>query len=111
MLKKILKMMDEIEKEDGKDKDYAWRWLRLRTLLEASADSFPTMELLERLAPEEPLNDDELGGCIWCGWGENMMYFSKGIKNKGSIYSDARPETHVPECPWVQTRAILDKKE
>ena len=28
----------EIEKEDGADKDYAWRWLRLRTVLGANSN-------------------------------------------------------------------------
>lgn len=31
--KMINEIMDKIEVDDGKDKDYAWRWLKLRTIL------------------------------------------------------------------------------
>ena len=64
--------------------------------------------LLELLAPEQPINDDESGGCIWCGWSESLMYFLQEKKDIGSIYADNRPETHRSDCPWVQARKLLE---
>jgi len=42
MSKSVSKIMDEIEQQDGKDKDYGWRWLRLRVILSASSNRRPT---------------------------------------------------------------------
>ena len=54
--------------------------------------------LLERLAPEDPMNQDEMGGCVWCAG------------NGGKKYGDAGrdPEDHAADCPWVEARAMLN---
>jgi hypothetical protein len=69
-----------------------------------------SVALLELLAPEQPLNDYD-GGCVWCGWSEEMKYYSLGQKNKGSSYADNQPENHRPDCPWVQARILLELKK
>lgn len=56
-------------------------------------------DLLERLAPEEPINQDEMGGCVWCtGTPPGQQYG----------YAGADPSDHEVGCPWVQARALLD---
>ena len=69
-----------------------------------------SVALLELLAPEKPINDDQ-GGCVWCGWSEEMKYYSLGQANKGSMYADNQPENHEPDCPWIQVRKLLELKE
>lgn len=56
------------------------------------------MRLLERLAPPEPMNQDEQGGCVWCGGAVD-----------GSMYATADPKDHAADCPWVEARALLAK--
>lgn len=74
-----------------------------------SRDSIKTLiELLKELAPEQPMNQDEQGGCVWCGWSEQMMYFRLG-KYNGSRYSDERFETHTSACPWVKARKVIEE--
>lgn len=67
-----------------------------------------SIALLELLAPKQPINDDDQGGCIWCGWSEEMKYYSLGQENKGSMYADNNPENHRPDCPWVLARKLLE---
>ena len=57
------------------------------------------IELLNRIAPEEPINQDEQGGCVWCGgtppgsrWG----------------YATADPKDHEYGCPWIEIRKLLE---
>lgn len=54
-------------------------------------------ELLERLAPEEPMNQDEMGGCVWCGGPAGSSYG----------YAGPDPKDHMPDCPYVAARALL----
>lgn len=54
--------------------------------------------LLEKLAPYTPLNQDEMGGCVFCGSsppGERYGY-------SGRFLSD-----HEQGCPWVKARRAL----
>lgn len=53
--------------------------------------------LLARLAPEEPYNEDEQGGCVWCGGPWNRKY----------KYAGEDPADHAADCPWVAARALL----
>ncbi len=57
-----------------------------------------TLNLLEKLAPEKPMNQDELGGCVWCG----------GSGKEGQYgYCTPDPACHTAGCPWVAARALL----
>lgn len=54
--------------------------------------------LLEKLAPYSPMNQDEMGGCVFCGGmppGERYGY-------SGRFLSD-----HEAGCPWVKARRAL----
>ena len=54
--------------------------------------------LLEKLAPYSPMNQDEMGGCVFCGGmppGERYGY-------SGRFLSD-----HEKGCPWVKARRTL----
>lgn len=55
-------------------------------------------KLLEQLAPEWPINQDELGGCVFCG----------GIP-PGQKYGSAGRDLadHHRGCPWVKARRLL----
>jgi hypothetical protein len=51
-------------------------------------------ELLKKIAPEQPIQQDEQGGCVWCGedsWGSES-------------YRDY--ERHE-DCPWGRVRKII----
>lgn len=53
-------------------------------------------ELLEQLAPAEPINQDEMGGCAWCGaFGETTYSYVK------------RGDWHQHDCPWLRMRHLL----
>ena len=54
--------------------------------------------LLAKLAPKKPINQDELGGCVWCGG-----------HPPGSTYGYAGRDLadHKPGCPWVKARRLL----
>lgn len=52
-------------------------------------------QLIEELAPEEPMNQDEQGGCVWCGG------------RAFTVYSTSDPATHETDCPWVRARQML----
>ena len=51
------------------------------------------INLLESLAPAEPMSQDEQGGCVWCGGGDGY----------------ARPiaEDHHDSCAWLRARTLL----
>lgn len=53
-------------------------------------------KLLRALAPEDPINDDERGGCVWC----------MGVPRRG-MYSTRDIADHRPGCPWVKARRLL----
>lgn len=54
--------------------------------------------LIARLAPEYPINQDEMGGCVWCcGHPEGEPYG----------YASEDPKDHEDGCPWVEARALL----
>lgn len=55
-------------------------------------------ELLESLAPREPINQDEMGGCVWCG----------GTPPKHPYgYAERKLSHHSDDCPWIRARALL----
>ena len=54
------------------------------------------LEALEAVAPPEPMNQDEQGGCVWCG-----------DSARGKLYCTDNPNSHAPDCAWVKARAIL----
>ncbi len=56
------------------------------------------LDLLEQLAPEEPMNQDEQGGCVWCG----------GTPPR-QPYAGADPKDHAADCPWVEARRIIEE--
>ena len=60
--------------------------------------------LLERLASEEPINQDEQGGCVFCGGSPRSL---ARVGNKRSIYASADPKYHYSNCPWVEARQLL----
>jgi hypothetical protein len=54
--------------------------------------------LIERLASDEPMNQDELGGCVWCGGHPPGEAYG---------YATADPSHHATDCPWLVARAAL----
>lgn len=65
-------------------------------------------DLISQLAPEKPINDDEQGGCVWCGHSEEQWFYETGKSERGSMYCDKRPETHKPDCPWLIAQQVLN---
>lgn len=54
--------------------------------------------LLEKLAPAEPINQDEMGGCVFCaGTPPGNRYGS----------ADRYLDNHDKDCPWVEARLLL----
>lgn len=58
-------------------------------------------KLLEQLAPAQPVNQDELGGCVHC---------TGTPPGKPYGYADRYLEDHEPGCPWVKARRLLGDK-
>lgn len=53
-------------------------------------------DALAEVAPEEPINQDEMGGCIWCGG-----------RQKRGLYTTSNPKHHSADCPWLKARMLL----
>lgn len=58
-------------------------------------------KLLEQLAGYHPINQDEMGGCVFCCGSEPGVHFG----NAGRYLSD-----HSRGCPWVKARRLLGDK-
>lgn len=56
-------------------------------------------KILEAIAPEQPINQDEQGGCVWC---------DGPFKKRHGMYATADPKDHAEDCPWVLIRKLLD---
>jgi hypothetical protein len=55
--------------------------------------------LLEKLVGHV-INQDELGGCVWCG----------GSGKEGNYgYCDETYDCHSKKCPWVEGNRMLQK--
>lgn len=54
--------------------------------------------LLAALAPYNPMSQDELGGCNWCGGTPPGQNFSN---------AERFLEDHRTGCPWVKARRLL----
>ncbi len=52
--------------------------------------------LLVELAPYEPMNQDEQGGCVWCN-----------IKPEDYGYAERKASHHERDCPWIRARHLL----
>jgi hypothetical protein len=61
-------------------------------------------DALANACPEIPMNQDEQGGCVWCG-GDGKRKVRGGYR--GSIYATADPADHAADCEWVAARALL----
>ena len=55
-------------------------------------------EALDRACPEEPMNQDEMGGCVWC---------RKPLGKHGWGYASAKPSDHEEDCAWLSGRRTL----
>lgn len=62
------------------------------------------MEMLKELAGDEPINQDEMGGCVWCGG-------PSGLPHRRGMYASADPKDHYPYCAWVKARAEVAAAE
>lgn len=50
------------------------------------------IKLLEDVVGDYPMNQDEMGGCVWCG----------GSGKEGSYgYCDESYDCHWDDCAWV----------
>lgn len=58
-------------------------------------------QLLALLAPIEPINQDEMGGCVWCGGTPPRNPYGYA----GRFLSD-----HLAGCAWVKARKIVGDK-
>lgn len=66
-------------------------------LFAADTVSIPR-ELLDALAPAEAMNQDEMGGCVWCAGTPPRQSYG---------YAGRRLIDHAEDCPWVAARAAL----
>lgn len=64
---------------------------------ECAAEIAKLRGLLDAAVGDEPMNQDEQGGCVWCGGSA-----------RGGMYADATPSHHAPDCPWLVARTYLD---
>jgi len=56
------------------------------------------MSLLEELAPEHVITDDEFGYCVFCtGFADGKQY----------VRSERFIEDHEEWCPWVEARKLM----
>jgi hypothetical protein len=58
-------------------------------------------KLLAALAPERPMNQDEMGGCVFCGGtppGKQYGYAGRDLAD------------HERGCAWVKARRLLGDK-
>lgn len=53
---------------------------------------------LRAVAPTQPMNQDEMGGCVWCGGTPPNSQYG---------YADADPDHHDPECAWLMAQQVL----
>lgn len=74
------------------------------------AENIALYDLIAQLAPEEPINNDEQGGCVWCSYNERQWFHETDKSERGSMYCDKRPETHKPDCPWLIAQQVLQNK-
>lgn len=56
--------------------------------------------LLDENGEMQPMNQDEQGGCVWCG-----------RQGKHSIYASDAPRDHTPDCGWIVGKAALAEYE
>ena len=54
-----------------------------------------SVELLRSLAPEAGMDQDEQGGCVWCGG------------SASGLWSRPIAEDHRDSCPWLAARRLL----
>ena len=54
--------------------------------------------LLHKLAPEDPINQDEQGGCVFCSGKPPGQQYG---------YADRYLSDHERGCPWVKARRLL----
>lgn len=58
------------------------------------------IQLLGGLVGEYPLNQDEMGGCVWCG----------GSGKEGTYgYCTEEYDCHQGDCPWVRGHQYLQQ--
>lgn len=71
---------------------------------DALANAFAALpdliEALEAMTPDEPINQDEMGGCVWCGGTPSRQPYG---------YATANPKHHDKDCAWIIARAVLAK--
>lgn len=53
---------------------------------------------LDAVTGEEPMNQDEMGGCVWCGGTPPGERYG---------YATADPADHDPDCEWLAARRML----
>jgi len=57
------------------------------------------VSLLEEAIGDEPFNNDEMGGCLYCGGPPSKQEYG---------YAGANPADHREGCGWVKCRQYLD---
>lgn len=63
-------------------------------------DKKELVTLLTELVGDYPMNQDELGGCVWCG----------GSGKEGQWgYCDESYDCHMADCPWVAGNRKLNE--
>jgi len=60
------------------------------------------IEILKLVAPDQPMNQDEQGGCVWCA--------GTPIGNTYGYATD-NPNNHTTDCPWILARQFLKRME
>jgi hypothetical protein len=59
-------------------------------------------ELLEELAPELPMSQDEMGGCVWC---------AGPFGKRSGEHAGPSPSDHAKDCPWLLARKLLKETQ
>lgn len=67
-------------------------------IAEQAAQLEQARDVMLNVAPDEPMNQDEQGGCVWCGGKPPRKQYG---------YATSNPKHHSNDCPWIAARAWL----
>lgn len=69
-----------------------------KRIAEQAAQLEQARDVMLNVAPDEPMNQDEQGGCVWCGGKPPRKQYG---------YATSNPKHHSNDCPWIAARAWL----
>jgi hypothetical protein len=66
---------------------------------------------LKAACPEQPMSQDEQGGCVWCGGYPGIRRKRLRKHESPYAYATADPESHNEDCAWLLARAAIARAE